>query len=181
VRERSPADALRRALTLRAAAVRALRRTGLYQVDLRLAILRLRRARAALAAAGPAGTPVELANAEHVGTGLDRELALLVSLRELRINRAEAVYADLLTHHGTQAASRAALDRLPKDVRTSVAATSGRAETVAFALPIPVLSPYLLSAIPTLAPCAHGRLGADGACRTPPCPPPWTSGSRPSG
>jgi hypothetical protein len=167
VRERSPRDALRRALALRAAAVRALRRTGLYQVDLRLAIFRLRRARAALAAAARSGTPVELANAEHVGTGLDRELALLVSLRELRINRAEAVYADLLAHHGTQAASRAALDRLPDNVRTSGA--PGRAEAVAFALPIPVLTPYLLPAIPTLEPCAHGRITADGVCRVPPC------------
>jgi hypothetical protein len=167
VRERSPRDALRRALTLRAAAVRALRRTGLYQVDLRLAIFRLRRARAALAAAGRSGTALELANTEHVGTALDRELALLVSLRELRINRAEAVYADLLAHHGTHAASRAALHRLPDNVR---AAARGRAETVAFALPIPALTPYLLPAIPVLEPCAHGLISADGVCRTPPCP-----------
>jgi hypothetical protein len=166
VRERSPRDALRRALALRAAAVRALRRTGLYQVDLRLAIFRLRRARAALAAAARSGTPVEIANAEHVGTGLDRELALLVSLRELRINRAGAVYADLLAHHGTQAASRAALDRLPDNVRTS----PGRAGAVVFALPIPALTPYLLPAIPVLKACAHGRLVADGTCRAPLCP-----------
>jgi len=160
---------MRRALARRAAAVRALRRTGLYQVDLRLAILRLRRARAVLAAGRP-GSSVQRSNAEHVGTALDRELALLVSLRELRINRAEAVYADLVAHHGTQAASRAALDRLPDNVRTSATPAPGRAEVVAFALPIPALTPYLLPAIPPLAPCAHGRLGAEGACRTPPCP-----------
>jgi hypothetical protein len=171
VRERPPHDALRRALTLRAAAVRALRRTGLYQVDLRLAIFRMRRARAVLAGASAAGTPAELADVEHVRTALDRELALLVSLRELRINRAEAVYADLVAHHGTEAASRAALARLPDNVRApGAAAVPGAAETVAFALPIPVLTPYLLPAIPPLQPCAHGRLGAEGACRTPPCP-----------
>jgi hypothetical protein len=164
---RPPGDALRAALARRAGAQRAVRRRGLYFMDLRLAIHRLRRAGSALRAAGPSEVAADLTNVEYLGRALELETALLVSIRDSRINRAESVYRDLVAHHRTQETTAAAVASLPADVRSATGA-----EPVAFGLPVSVLSDYLRPAIPPLQRCPHGHLGAAGACLTPPCPAP---------
>jgi hypothetical protein len=164
---RPPEVALDRALALRAAAVRGIRRRGLYLVDLVLAIHRLRRAAAALRTAGPGGTPVERTNLDHLGAALDLELALLLCLRGSYINRAETVYRDLIDLHGTDDASRDAAAGLPANVRDQ-----GNATALAFALAMPLLVDYLRAALPDLHRCRHGRLSATGDCAVPACPTP---------
>jgi hypothetical protein len=164
---RSPGDAVRTALAQRTAARRAVGRRGLYLVDLRLAILRLRRAGSALRATAPAATSTatDLANVGYLGRAVELETALLESIRDSRITRAESVYHDLVAHHRTQDATASAVASLPADVRTATAA-----EPVAFGLPVSLLGGYLRPAMPPLLPCRHGHLGAAGGCLTPPCP-----------
>lgn len=163
---RAPGVALNRALALRGAAVRGVRRRGLYLVDLVLAIRRLRRAAAVLrAAGGPAASPVERANLDHLGAVLELELELLVCLRGSYLARAESVYRDLVDRHGTDDASRAAATGLPASVRED-----GTATALAFALAMPQLIDYLRAALPDLHGCPHGRLSAAGDCAPPSCP-----------
>lgn len=169
---RSPGDAVRAALARRSAAQRAVGRRGLYFMDLRLAILRLRRAGSALRSAAPAGTSTagtaasaDRTNVGYLGRALELETALLESIRDSRITRAETVYHDLVAHHRTQDATAAAVASLPANVRTATAA-----EPVAFGLPVSLLGDYLRPAMPPLLACRHGHLGPAVDCRTPPCP-----------
>jgi hypothetical protein len=170
-KSRSPGDAVATARIRRDAALRAVRRRGLYLMDLRLAILHLRRAGAALRTALPARTPTDLANVEYLGRALELETALLVSIRDSRVIRAETVYHDLVAHHRTQGATAAAIATLPANVRSAAAGhPEDGAEPVAFGLPVSVLADYLQPALPELRPCPHGRLTATGECLAQPCP-----------
>ncbi|HZG91380.1 MAG TPA: hypothetical protein VEZ42_14305 [Pseudonocardia sp.] len=165
------ADRVRAALEKRATAIRALRR-----LQPTSSIRRLTAARSALGPVpdGPAADPgaVGRTNLAHLRTCLDLEIALLVAVRDAQLGHAGSLHGTLVAHHGTRQRCEVALRGLPADVRSfgshpSLAAVS----PLVFALPFAALADYLGSALPPLVACPHGLLGADGCCRTPPCPP----------
>jgi hypothetical protein len=120
--------------------------------------------------------PAERADRDYLAGALRLETIMLAAIRDARLSAAAEAYRMLTRHHGTEAASRAAYAALPAEIRTfGVDATSDEVNPLVFAMPLrpfPAQRRFLLTVVPQLDPCPHGRLSAHGECRHPPCPVP---------
>jgi hypothetical protein len=88
-----------------------------------------------------------------------------------RLEAAASAYQALVERHGTGRRSRAAYARLPADVHAFGLRSEGdEVDPLAFAVPfsvIPSQRKLLLTVLPPLRRCSHGRWYADGVCRCP--------------
>jgi hypothetical protein len=135
-----------------------------------------RRCAAAAAALDRGHGGVDGDHHDDLRDSLTLEAALLAAMWRGRLEAAGAAYQALVEHHGTGRASRAAYAGVLADVPAFGLGSEGdQVNPLAFAVPfsvIPSQRKLLLTVLPPLRRCSHGRWYADGVCRCPDASPP---------